>query len=51
MLGVPKGVDCEIPHLVMGLGCYKWYQSKTPGGVPVDCEIPHRMERGTKHSL
>ena len=44
---------------MVGLDCYKWYQSQTSGGVlartlapkGVDLEIPHRLERGTKHSL
>ena len=43
----------------MGLGCYKWYQSKISGDMPakmlgpqgVDCEIPRWLERKTKHSL
>ena len=44
--------------LVVGLSCYKWYQSQTPSGVPartlaqrgVDCEFPHRLEIGTSAS-
>ena len=42
--------------LAVGLGCYKWYYSQTPGGVSVrklapkgvDCEIPHRW-RGERN--
>ena len=52
-------VQREQYLLAVGLGCYKWYQSQSLSGVPartlglkgVDCEIPHRLERKTKHSL
>ena len=45
--------------LAVGLDFYKWNQSQSLGGVSartlalrgVDCEIPHRLERGTKHFL
>ena len=43
-IGPPNRVGCEIPYrlergtkhsrIKVGLGCYKWYQSKTPTGVP-----------------
>ena len=43
----------------LGLGLLQMVSKPDTGGVPVrtlvpkgvDCEIPHRLERGTKHFL
>ena len=56
----PKGKAQRGQYLLaVGLGCYKWYQSQTQGGVPartlspeggVDFKIPRRLERETSAS-
>ena len=44
---VPKRGGLGIPHRLEK----KWVSARTLGLEGVDCEIPHQLERRTKHSL